>query len=289
MREDIKELIESAEEDLKLAKLALENGLYNSAAFHSHQCVEKFFKAYIVASDLAGNIKKEYIPLYLKNKHYKTSHLKISDRFLNTKIEELSQDFEETQDIESKIEKFKIINEDIRAENEKLIHKITSEVPEEVIKNFKINKMYPLKNAKVVANFGDHRLYSYKNKHISESWHLGLDLASSSHADIKPKNGGKVVFAEFNGLYGNMPIIYHGLGLYTLYGHCSDIFVSQDDTIKPNQTIAKTGKSGYAMGDHLHFGVLVQGIEVRPQEWMDKQWMRLNIYDVIKTANKLIE
>ena len=45
MRIDIKELIESAEEDLKLAKLALENDLYNSAAFHSHQCIEKFLKA----------------------------------------------------------------------------------------------------------------------------------------------------------------------------------------------------------------------------------------------------
>ena len=97
------------------------------------------------------------------------------------------------------------------------------------------------------------------------------------------------MFADFNGLYGNMPVIYHGLGLYTLYGHCSTLYVNEGDEISPKQVIAKTGKTGYAMGDHLHFGVLVQGIEVRPQEWMDKKWIKLNIYNVIKTANKLID
>jgi murein DD-endopeptidase MepM/ murein hydrolase activator NlpD len=108
-------------------------------------------------------------------------------------------------------------------------------------------------------------------------------------AAIKPQNGGEVVFADFNGLYGNMPMIYHGLGLYTLYGHCSSLHVEKGDKIQPLQTIANTGKSGYAMGDHLHFGVLVQGIEVRPQEWMDKHWIKLNITKIIKTAKKMID
>ena len=43
------------------------------------------------------------------------------------------------------------------------------------------------------------------------------------------------------------------------------------------------------MGDHLHFGVLVQGVEVRPQEWMDRQWIKLNITDVIKNAKRIID
>jgi hypothetical protein len=42
------------------------------------------------------------------------------------------------------------------------------------------------------------------------------------------------------------------------------------------------------MGDHLHFGILVQGVEVRPEEWMDEEWIRLNITDVMKNAKKLI-
>ena len=86
-----------------------------------------------------------------------------------------------------------------------------------------------------------------------------------------------------------MLLIHHGLGLYTLYGHCSSIKVNSGDETTKKEVIANTGKSGYAMGDHLHFGVLVQGIEVRPQEWMDKQWIKLNVYDVIKSAKKIID
>jgi Membrane proteins related to metalloendopeptidases len=181
-----------------------------------------------------------------------------------------------------------LINEDVRVKNEQLIYKITSQVSNEMISDFKINTMYPLKNAKVVAQFGDHRKYTYEGNALSESYHLGLDLASNAQSEIKPQNGGDVVFADFNGLYGNMPIISHGLGLYTLYGHCSNLLVSNGDKVSKGEHIANTGKTGYAMGDHLHFGVLVQGIEVRPQEWMDKQWIQLNIYDVINSAKKLL-
>jgi murein DD-endopeptidase MepM/ murein hydrolase activator NlpD len=107
-------------------------------------------------------------------------------------------------------------------------------------------------------------------------------------AEIKPQNGGEVVYAGYNGLYGNMPIIHHGLGLYTLFGHCSSLNVHEGDFVQPGAHIANTGKSGYAMGDHLHFGVLVQGVEVRPAEWMDSSWMKLNITDVINSAKEIM-
>jgi len=247
------------------------------------------FRATVYAKDFAGNLTKTYVPLYLKNRQYRVSNIKLKDRFLNGKIADLADEFEQTQGIEDRIEQFQIINEDVRASNEKLIHKITSKVPDEKIDNFKINRMYPLKNAKVVASFGDHRIYFYNGKKVSEAYHVGLDLASNSMAAIKPQNGGEIVFADYNGLYGNMPIIYHGLGLYTLYGHCSTLHVNRGDIVTPRKTIANTGKTGYAMGDHLHFGVLVQGIEVRPQEWMDRRWIRTNITDIIKKAKKIID
>ncbi|WP_457749163.1 peptidoglycan metallopeptidase Pgp6 [Sulfurimonas sp.] len=250
---------------------------------------DKHFKATIVVSDNAGNMTKSYVPLYLKNKTYRLSKITLSDRFLNGKIAELAEQFDETQGVEAPLERFKIINEDVREKNEKLIHKLTSDVPQEMISDFKIKKMYPLKNGQVVAYFGDHRKYYYKGKFISEAYHLGLDMASHAMAPIKTQNGGSVVFADYNGLYGNSPILSHGLGLYTLYGHCSSLEVATGDEVAPNSIIAKTGKTGYAMGDHLHFGVLVQGIEVRPQEWMDKQWIKLNINDIIKSAKKIID
>jgi hypothetical protein len=247
------------------------------------------FKATVIATDLAGNMTKRYVPLYLKNKSYRVSKITLSERFLKGKIYDLAEEFEETQDVTDKLEQFKIINEDVRAKNEALIHKITSVVSDEMIENFTIKKMYPLRNGEVVARFGDHRKYYYNGRFVSEAYHLGLDLASHAMAPIKTQNGGKVVFADYNGLYGNMPILSHGLGLYTLYGHCSSIEVSEGEDVVPNSVIAKTGKSGYAMGDHLHFGVLVQGIEVRPQEWMDKKWIKLNIDDIIKSAKKVID
>jgi len=250
---------------------------------------DRGFKATVVAKDSAGNIAKSYVPLYLKNKQYRLSKIKLSDKFLKGKIYDLAEEFEETQGVEDKLEQFKIINEDVRAKNEALIHKITSVVPDEMISDFKINKMYPLKNGKVVAHFGDHRKYYYKGKFISEAYHLGIDFASHAMAPIKTQNSGTVVFSDFNGLYGNMPIISHGLGLYTLYGHCSSVEVSKGEEVSPGEKIANTGKTGYAMGDHLHFGVLVQGIEVRPQEWMDKKWIKLNISDIIKNAKKIID
>jgi len=157
-----------------------------------------------------------------------------------------------------------------------------------MISNFSIKPFYPLKNAAKVASFGDHRKYFYKKKKVSESYHLGLDLASVKMGEIKTQNYGMTVFAEENGIYGNLPIIHHGMGLYTIYGHCSSLRVVTGDAVKPNDNVANTGKSGYAMGDHLHFGVLVQGVEVRPEEWMDKDWIRLNITEVMKNAKKLI-
>jgi len=249
---------------------------------------ESTFRATVYALDYANNISKAYVPLYLKDKKYKVSNIKLSDKFLKGKIADLAEEFSETGGITDSIEQFKIINEDVRAKNEKLIHEITSNISNEMISDFKINKMYPLKNAQIVASFGDHRKYSYKGKKISESYHLGLDMASNAMADIKPQNNGDVVYSNYNGIYGNMPILYHGLGLYTLYGHCSNINFSNGEFFNSKNILASTGKSGYAMGDHLHFAVLIQGIEVRPQEWMDDKWMKLNITDVIEEAKQII-
>jgi murein DD-endopeptidase MepM/ murein hydrolase activator NlpD len=113
-------------------------------------------------------------------------------------------------------------------------------------------------------------------------------LASNAMSPILTQNPAIVTHADANGIYGNMPVLYHGLGLYTIYGHCSTMMVKEGDSLRSNETVAKTGRSGYAMGDHLHFGVLVQGIEVRPQEWMDQDWIRKSITDPMREARKLI-
>ncbi len=248
---------------------------------------EKPFAAYITAKDSAGNIGKVKVPVIPYNKSYKVSKINLSDSFLNGKVSELAYAYGVEDDADL-ISRFKYVNEEMRKNNEDVIHKITSKVSDTMISSFPLNKMYPLKNGQVVAQFGDHRIYSYKGEVVSDAYHVGIDLASNAMSPIKTQNPAVVTFAEENGIYGNMPVLYHGLGLYTIYGHCSSMMVKEGDSLRSDATVAKTGMSGYAMGDHLHFGVLVQGIEVRPQEWMDQEWIRKSITDPMRQARKLI-
>lgn len=250
---------------------------------------EQTFSATVVARDRAGNETKSSVPLRLKDHLYRVSNIELSDKFLDGKIAELANVYEETAGVDDRLEQFKIINETVRANNEKIIHEVTSKVSNAMITDFNIKPFYPLPNGQKVADFGDHRIYSYKEtKNFSQAYHMGLDLASTQMAAIFATNSGNVVFSQANGIYGNLPIVDHGFGLYTLYGHCSDVHVQEGDIAADGQEIAKSGISGYAMGDHLHFGVLVQGIEVRPEEWMDTKWIYDNITSVMESAKLYI-
>lgn len=248
---------------------------------------EANFRANIIARDSAGNIAKTSVPVIPYDKTYKVSNIKLSDSFLNGKVSELAY-ANGVDESASLIERFKFVNEEMRRNNENVIHTLTSKVSDTMVSNFPLNKMYPLKNGEVVAQFGDHRIYSYEGAEVSEAYHLGLDLASNAMSPIITQNPAVVTYAEENGIYGNMPVLYHGLGLYTIYGHCSNMMVKEGDSLHSKEIVGKTGVSGYAMGDHLHFGVLVQGIEVRPQEWMDQEWIRKSITDPMREAKKLI-
>ena len=249
---------------------------------------EKSFHATVVAVDKAGNMSRDTIPFEQRRRNYRTSKITIRDRFLEGRVAQLAYDFDETRDLENSLSKFSVISETIREANEKIIHEITSKVPDTTISSFNMVPFYPLANAKAVASFGDKRYYYYKRRKVSSSYHLGVDLASVKMAEIKTQNSAEIVFSEPNGIYGKLPILHHGMGLYTIYGHCSSLKVAEGDSVKQNEVIANTGKSGLALGDHLHFGVLVQGIEVRPAEWMDRNWIRLNITEIIKRAKNTI-
>ena len=248
------------------------------------------FSAKIIATDMAGNKRITDIPFYLKNRKYKVSWIKARDKFIDGKITDLAAADPEYASINDRLDKLRAINETMRLQNEELIHSLSKKVSKELLENWKIKKFYPLKNSAKVASYGDERHYYYKTKdnEVSHSYHVGYDLASTKMAAIKASNAGKVVYADDNGIYGNMPMIDHGLGLYSLYGHCSQLLVKEGDEVKAGETVAKTGVSGLALGDHLHFGLLVQGIEVRPIEWFDGGWIKTNIDNVFKVADKII-
>ena len=249
------------------------------------------FHAKIIATDAASNKRVVDIPYYIKNHKYRVSWIHARDKFIDGKITDLASSNPEYANIDDRIERLRAINETMRLKNEDLIHSLSKEVSSDILENWKIQKFYPLRNGQKVASYGDERHYYYKTKdnEVSHSYHVGYDLASTKMASIKTSNSGKVVYANENGIYGNMPMIDHGLGLYSLYGHCSQLLVNEGDEVSAGDTIAKTGVSGLALGDHLHFGIVVQGIEVRPVEWFVKDWIRKNIDNIFKEADKIIK
>ncbi len=245
------------------------------------------FNPIIIAKDLAGNVSKYRIDFRKLNKNYRVSKIRATDKFINGKISDLITLDSDYSNITEPLAKFKAVNELMRKKNEDYIHRLSSKVTP-VVGKWEIKPFYPLKNGKRVANFGDHRYYYYKDpkKIISESFHVGLDLASIKQDNIYASNKGRVVSTRLNGIYGNMPLIDHGLGLYTLYGHCSKVLVKSGDRVHAGEVIAKTGTTGLALGDHLHFGILVQGVEVNPYEWMDKKWIKEHINAIFIEADK---
>jgi murein DD-endopeptidase MepM/ murein hydrolase activator NlpD len=134
-----------------------------------------------------------------------------------------------------------------------------------------------MRNTQLRANFAEQREYVHDGRVIDHETHLGLDLASLAHADVPAANAGKVAFAGWLGIYGNAVIIDHGYGLMTLYGHLSATAVRPGDTVTRGQTVASSGATGLAGGDHLHFEVFLQGHSVNPIEWLDAHWIADNI------------
>lgn len=248
------------------------------------------FHAKVVAIDAAQNKRVVEIPFYVKSRKYKVSWIRARDKFIDGKITDLASTVPEYASISDRLGRLKAINETMRLKNEDKIHTLSTDTSSQVLDSWKIHKFYPLRNGAKVASFGDKRHYFYESKEneVSQSYHVGYDLASTKMAAIITSNAGTVVYSNENGIYGNMPMIDHGLGLYSLYGHCSQLLVKEGDTVKAGQVIAKTGISGLALGDHLHFGILVQGIEVRPVEWFDASWIRKNIDNIFKSADKII-
>ncbi|WP_164968136.1 M23 family metallopeptidase [Arcobacter sp. CECT 8986] len=250
--------------------------------------IEKFDRVNLVAIDKANNKTFTKVPLYIRPLKIKNENISISSSFVNNisknVLEKSGLDVPTTvKDI------FVKENRTLRKMNTDIIKEITRKfMDKEKIDNFYIRAFKRLSGSKTVAGYADRRHYYYENEKIDQAWHLGMDWASIKHATIKASNGGKVIFNDFLGIYGNTIIVDHKLGLQTLYAHTSKSNVTVGENIKANSIIANTGSTGAVFGDHLHFGVLVQGIEVNPLEWMDRNWIRTRITNVITEAKKVI-
>ncbi len=243
----------------------------------------------IVASDLAGNKAWEDIYYVLLPSRYVNDKILVSQWFMKKKISPLyariyGQEPEAQDGVPALENAFLKINRDVRIDNDHTIYKIGTKASRgEILWEGKFDQ---LPNSKVGATFADRREYLIDDRVIDKQYHLGYDLSVTRKYPVPASNSGIVVFADFLGIYGNTVIIDHGMGLMTLYSHLSSINVVGGQSITKKDIIGKTGTTGLAVGDHLHFGVYIHGIAVLPLEWWDHKWIRDNIVRKINSVRK---
>ena len=143
---------------------------------------------------------------------------------------------------------------------------------------------HPFTNSAVESAFADRRTYTYQGREVDRQVHLGFDLASVAQAPIVAANRGTVLFAGSLGIYGNTVIVDHGLGVQSLYAHLSSITVEAGASVDKAQPLGRSGITGLAGGDHLHFTMLVNGRMVNPVEWWDEHWIEDRILRKLREA-----
>jgi murein DD-endopeptidase MepM/ murein hydrolase activator NlpD len=98
--------------------------------------------------------------------------------------------------------------------------------------------------------------------------HTGLDFPAETGTPIVAAAGGYVLSAGPHPQYGQMVEVDHGNGLVTRYAHTSKMLVKQGDLIRRGQKIAEVGNTGRSTGPHLHFEVLVEGVQQNPTKFL---------------------
>jgi murein DD-endopeptidase MepM/ murein hydrolase activator NlpD len=242
------------------------------AVFAHAYDVPQSSKAVLVATDKAGNTREMPLVYELKDFRYRKSTIALSDGFLQAKVTPLVADAAARQGSPKDI--FVAVNKKLRKENEDKITELTRKVSPQILWK---GAFVQLSNSKVEANFADHRTYTYNGEAIDSAYHLGYDLSVTKRYPVEAANSGAVVFGGDLGIYGNTVILDHGLGLFTLYSHLSEIGVKVGDKVEQKQALGRTGETGLAAGDHLHYGVYLHGVAILPVEWWDAKWIEDNI------------
>src|SRR5438552_12660602 len=227
------------------------------------------------ARDEAGN---EAHAMFVDNvfpKPFKKSRIELDDKFINRVVPEILQHSPELKmapppEGSDMLPGFLKINGELRKINSDDIAAFAMKTsPTRLWKG----PFVQLGNSQVEASFADHRTYFYKGKEVDQQTHLGFDLAVTSNVAVIAANDGTVLNASWLGIYGNCVVLDHGMGVQSLYGHLSSFDVKVGDAVAKGQPLGRSGMTGLAGGDHLHFTMLVGGRAVNPVEWWDPHWI----------------
>jgi murein DD-endopeptidase MepM/ murein hydrolase activator NlpD len=179
------------------------------------------------------------------------------------------------------VDKFIKINRDLRQAN---YQQITALVEKTTTAKHWEGAFLRMPGSANQAGFADQRVYNYQDKIIDRQVHLGMDLASVTHAQVPAANSGIVIFSGPIGIYGKTILIDHGFGLFSMYAHLNRSDVSKGQQVSKGETLGRTGSTGLAGGDHLHFSMLVHNTFVNPVEWWDAAWIKNNILSKIEAV-----
>ncbi len=275
----------SANEKIARSGVEIENKLYPGyqQPDGSFACLFPFpyfmdtenFNPRLVVEDEAGN--QQIVQLYVDKiaRTFRNDVIRLPDSFLNRKNPEFANIFPGQM---TPLQRFLKVNRELRTNNRKQLFEICGTSNPTPLWN---STFIRLPRSASKALFADGRTYKYKDQEVDKQTHLGIDLASIKNAPVPAGNTGIVVFAGYLGIYGDVVILDHGLGLFSLYAHLSVISVNKGDMVKRGDILGNTGATGMAGGDHLHFGVLVFGQPVSPIEWWDRHWIKNNIANVL--------
>ena len=200
---------------------------------------------------------------------YRVRDLPLDDRFLQKAVGEL--DPNGSGDL---VARFQKINSEMRRANNKFLSDLRLKTEARFLWSQPFQQQ---PNSKVESNFADVRNYFYQGKKIDQQIHLGYDLSITQHVGVQATNDGRVVYAAPLGIYGNCIVVDHGYGLQSIYGHLSEIAVHEGDMVKRGQVMGKSGQTGLAGGDHIHFSMQLDGVQIDPKEWWDAHWIQDHI------------
>ena len=236
----------------------------------------------VFARDEAGNVADADFDRKTFPKPSRKSRIELTDAFIDRVVPAVLATTTEVKPEGSTIEKFLVINGELRKKN---AEKIASFAPKSVPQMLWGGATFhPFTNSAVESAFADSRTYVYQGKDVDHQTHLGFDLARVVNTPIVASNAGKVVFADDLGIYGRTVIIDHGMGLQSLYAHMSSISVKVGDDVRKEQELGRSGMTGLAAGDHLHYTMLVSGHMVNPVEWWDTHWIEDRILRKLRLA-----
>jgi murein DD-endopeptidase MepM/ murein hydrolase activator NlpD len=225
----------------------------------------------VAAEDDAGNVAEAAFVDRFFPRPPARDRIALDDAFLAKVTAEIRQQTPELEDRGDLLENYLQINRDLRKKNAEELVALAARSAGTFLWT---EPFLPLRNAKVMSSFADRRTYVYAGREVDEQTHLGFDLAVVAHTPVPAANRGVVVLARYFGIYGNTVIVDHGFGLGTLYAHLSSIEVKEGQAVERGAVLGRTGATGLAGGDHLHFTTLVRGLPVNPVEWWDAAWIR---------------